>query len=93
MTTSQLDGIGPASLKTLTKAVLDSNVPLHFQFPPIKYLRGPSVTGIEDPLGRDDCDLLLLLLLLYMKKAADAPTAAAVAAIMRFSLAENCNVQ
>ena len=53
-TTSTFDGIGPASLKTLTSASFSATVPLHFQLPPIKYLRAPSAeaTSFVDPDGR-----------------------------------------
>jgi hypothetical protein len=53
ITTSTLAGIGPASLNILARAALDSRRPLHFQFPPIRYLRADSCPGgPADPMGR-----------------------------------------
>ena len=83
MATSQLDGIGPASLKVLTRSSCSARVPFDFQFPPIKYLRSPSGAGTEDPFGRallDEDDRL------RVKYTREAPTAAAMVAIAKVVL-------
>jgi hypothetical protein len=53
MATSTLAGIGPAALKVWINVVRDSWVPLHFQFPPMRYARSPAAAGspVEDPFG------------------------------------------
>jgi len=53
MATSTFAGMGPALLNCLISAVSDSVVPLHFQFPPIRYCLSPSPAGspTEVPLG------------------------------------------
>ena len=53
MATSTLAGMAPASLKTLMRSLSDSVVPLHFQFPPMRYCLVPSAAGspVEEPGG------------------------------------------
>lgn len=59
MATSTFAGMGPALLNSLISAASDAVVPLHFQFPPMRYCLSPSParSPTELPLG-----LLLLVL-------------------------------
>mmetsp|Transcript_2455 Transcript_2455/g.1521 ORF Transcript_2455/g.1521 Transcript_2455/m.1521 type:complete len:216 (+) Transcript_2455:429-1076(+) len=61
--TSTLAGIGPASLKVLTSSATDAMVPLHFQFPPMRYVRSPSAAGspTDNPFGLPLCTIFSIL--------------------------------
>ena len=55
MTTSEFAGMGPAALNSAMIFSAEATVPLHFQFPPRRYLRVPSgaASPLEEPAGRE----------------------------------------